>query len=123
MSFDINEAVFDSEGTYLEEKAVPYEQALMEQFAASRSVTHDYPERNRAGLGPRSDPLWHHLLWRDSRDDDPQRSRRSGLWPLPAQSHHPEWGRGRDSPRITRLLALSPPACTSCRKPGRCWHA
>jgi hypothetical protein len=35
MSFDINEAVFDSEGTYLEEKAVRYEQALMEQFAAS----------------------------------------------------------------------------------------
>lgn len=35
MSFDINEAVFDSEGTYLEEKAVRYEEALMEQFAAS----------------------------------------------------------------------------------------
>lgn len=35
MSFDINEAVFDSRGTYLEEKAVHYEQALMEQFAAS----------------------------------------------------------------------------------------
>lgn len=35
MSFDINEAVFDSEGTYLEEQAVRYEQALMEQFAAS----------------------------------------------------------------------------------------
>ena len=35
MSFDINEAVFDSKGTYLEEKAVHYEQALMEQFAAS----------------------------------------------------------------------------------------
>jgi hypothetical protein len=35
MSFDINEAVFDEQGTYLEEKAVPYEQALMDQFAAS----------------------------------------------------------------------------------------
>jgi hypothetical protein len=35
MSFDINETVFDAEGTYLEEKAVRYEQALMEQFAAS----------------------------------------------------------------------------------------
>lgn len=35
MSFDINEAVFDSGGTYLEEKAVRYEHALMEQFAAS----------------------------------------------------------------------------------------
>src|SRR5712692_8090095 len=35
MSFDINEAVFDERGTYLEEKAVRYEHALMEQFAAS----------------------------------------------------------------------------------------
>jgi hypothetical protein len=35
MSFNINEAVFDSKGTYLEEKAVRYEEALMDQFAAS----------------------------------------------------------------------------------------
>jgi hypothetical protein len=35
MSFDINEAVFDSKGTYLEEKALRYEHDLMEQFAAS----------------------------------------------------------------------------------------
>jgi hypothetical protein len=35
MSFDIHEAVFDEQGTYLEEKAVRYEQALMGQFAAS----------------------------------------------------------------------------------------
>jgi len=35
MSFDLNEAVFDEQGTYLEEKAVRYEQALMDQFAAS----------------------------------------------------------------------------------------
>jgi hypothetical protein len=35
MSFDINEAVFDSKGTYLEEKAVRYEEALMDQFATS----------------------------------------------------------------------------------------
>ena len=35
MSFDINEAVFDEQGTYLEEKAVRYEEALMEQFVAS----------------------------------------------------------------------------------------
>ncbi len=35
MSFDINEAVFDEQGRYLEEKAVRYEQALMDQFAAS----------------------------------------------------------------------------------------
>jgi hypothetical protein len=35
MSFDINEAVFDEQGSYLEEKAVRYEEALMEQFAAS----------------------------------------------------------------------------------------
>jgi hypothetical protein len=35
MSFDINEAVFDSKGTYLEEKAVRYEEVLMDQFAAS----------------------------------------------------------------------------------------
>ena len=35
MSFDINEAVFDSKGTYLEEQAVRYEEDLMDQFAAS----------------------------------------------------------------------------------------
>jgi hypothetical protein len=35
MSFDINEAVFDEQGTYLEEPALHYEQALMDQFAAS----------------------------------------------------------------------------------------
>ncbi len=35
MSFDINEAVFDEQGRYLEEKASCYEQALMDQFAAS----------------------------------------------------------------------------------------
>ena len=35
MSFAINEAVFDAQGHYLEEKAVRYEEALMEQFAAS----------------------------------------------------------------------------------------
>lgn len=35
MSFDINERVFDAQGTYLEEKAVCYEHDLMEQFAAS----------------------------------------------------------------------------------------
>ena len=35
MSFDINKAVFDSKGSYLEEQASRYEEALMEQFAAS----------------------------------------------------------------------------------------
>ncbi len=35
VSFDINEAVFDEQGRYLEEKALRYEEALMDQFAAS----------------------------------------------------------------------------------------
>ena len=35
MPFDINEAVFDSKGMYLEEKALRYEHDLMEQFATS----------------------------------------------------------------------------------------
>jgi hypothetical protein len=35
MSFDINQAVFDEQGTYLEEPALRYEEVLMEQFAAS----------------------------------------------------------------------------------------
>ena len=35
MSFDLNEAVFDEQGSYQEEKAVHYEHALMDQFAAS----------------------------------------------------------------------------------------
>jgi hypothetical protein len=35
MSFDINQAVFDEQGTYLEEPALRYEEVLMGQFAAS----------------------------------------------------------------------------------------
>jgi hypothetical protein len=35
MSFDINKAAFDEQGSYLEEQASRYEEALMEQFAAS----------------------------------------------------------------------------------------
>jgi hypothetical protein len=35
MSFDINEAMFDEQGMYLEEPALRYEHALMDQFAAS----------------------------------------------------------------------------------------
>jgi len=35
MSFDIHEAVFDERGTYMEEPALRYEHALMEQFSAS----------------------------------------------------------------------------------------
>jgi len=50
MSFDLNEAVFDEQGMYLEEKAVRSEEALMDQFAASRSVTSDQREGNRTGL-------------------------------------------------------------------------
>jgi hypothetical protein len=52
MSFDIHEAVFDSKGTYLEEKAVRYEQALMEQFAASpegQAITQTGTEMGWAG--------------------------------------------------------------------------
>lgn len=53
MSFDINEAVFDSKGTYLEEKAVRYEHALMEQFAASpegQAITQTGTELGWAGV-------------------------------------------------------------------------
>jgi len=35
MPFDMNEAIFDEQGGYLEEKASRYEEALMDQFAAS----------------------------------------------------------------------------------------
>jgi hypothetical protein len=52
MSFDINEAVFDERGTYLEEKAVRYEHALMEQFAASpegQAITQTGTELGWAG--------------------------------------------------------------------------
>jgi hypothetical protein len=70
MSFDINEAVFDEQGTYLEEPALRYEHALMEQFAASRRLTSDYPDGNRTGLGRSNGPLCHQLPWRDSTDHD-----------------------------------------------------
>jgi hypothetical protein len=52
MSFDINEAVFDEQGMYLEEKAVRYEHALMEQFAASpegQAITQTGTELGWAG--------------------------------------------------------------------------
>jgi hypothetical protein len=52
MSFDFNESVFDEQGTYLEEKAVRYEHALMEQFAASpegQAITQTGTELGWAG--------------------------------------------------------------------------
>jgi hypothetical protein len=52
MSFDIHEAVFDEQGTYLEEKAVRYEHALMEQFTASpegQAITQTGTELGWAG--------------------------------------------------------------------------
>ena len=79
MSFEIHEAVFDSQGHYLEEKAVRYEEALMEQFAASRSVTSDQSAGNRIGLGTGDAPLCHHLPRRDPTNDDPGRSGGSPL--------------------------------------------
>jgi hypothetical protein len=70
--------------------------------------TSDYPDGNRTGLGRSDAPLCHHPPWRDPTDDDHQRSRRSRLWSLPAQSHHGEGRRSRDHRRITGILALSP---------------
>src|SRR6266487_3734030 len=52
MSFDINEAVFDEQGAYLEEPALRYEQALMEQFSASpegQAITQTGTELGWAG--------------------------------------------------------------------------
>jgi hypothetical protein len=79
MAFDINEAVFDSKGRYQEEKAVRYEEALMGQFATSRSVTSDQKEGNRTRLGSGDDPLCDQLPWRDSTNDDHGRSGGSRL--------------------------------------------
>jgi hypothetical protein len=78
MSFDLNEAVFDEQGSYLEEKAVRYEHALMDQFAASPEGQ-AIKERNRTGLGRSNDPLCHRLPWCDTADDDLQRPRRSRI--------------------------------------------
>ncbi len=53
MPFDIHEAVFDRQGTYLEEKAVRYEHALIEQFAASpegQAITQSGIELGWAGV-------------------------------------------------------------------------
>ncbi len=79
MSFDLNELVFDEQGAYLEEPALRYEHALMEQFAASRRLTSDQRDGNRTGLGRSDDPLCHQLLWRDPPNDDCQRSGGSHL--------------------------------------------
>jgi len=52
MSFDLNEPVFDEQGTYLEEPAVRYEHALMEQFSASpegQAITQTGTELGWAG--------------------------------------------------------------------------
>ena len=52
MSFDIYEAVFDEQGSYLEEKASRYEEALMDQFAASpegQAITQTGTELGWAG--------------------------------------------------------------------------
>lgn len=53
MSFDINEAVFDEQGTYLQEKAVRYEEVLMDRFAASpegQAITERGTELGWAGV-------------------------------------------------------------------------
>src|SRR5260370_28728069 len=52
MSFNINESVFDEQGTYLDKKAVRYEHALMDQFAASpegQAITRTGTELGWAG--------------------------------------------------------------------------
>ena len=52
MSFDLNEPVFDEQGTYLEEPALRYEHALMEQFTASpegQAITQTGTELGWAG--------------------------------------------------------------------------
>ncbi len=46
MSCEVNKAVFDEQGNYLEVQASRYDEASMEQFAASRSVTSDQRERH-----------------------------------------------------------------------------
>lgn len=53
MVFDIHAAVFDEDGTYLEEPARRYEAALMDQFAASpegRALTERGTELGWAGV-------------------------------------------------------------------------
>ncbi len=53
MSFDINEPIFDGQGKYLEEPALRYEYALMEQFTASpegQAITQTGTELGWAGV-------------------------------------------------------------------------
>ena len=53
MAFDIHAAVFDEDGTYLEEPATRYEADLMDQFAASpegRALTEQGTELGWAGV-------------------------------------------------------------------------
>ncbi len=53
MLFDINEPVFDEQGTYLEEPALRYEHALMEQFTTSpegQAITQTGTELGWAGV-------------------------------------------------------------------------
>jgi hypothetical protein len=53
MAFDIHAAVFDEDGTYLEEPATCYETDLMDQFAASpegRALTEQGTELGWAGV-------------------------------------------------------------------------
>ena len=83
MSFDLNEAVFDSEGSYLEEKAVRYEHTLMDQFAAS--------------------PEGQAIKERGT-------EKKSYLASSRGIRHHGERRRSGDHPRITCILAVSP-AC------------
>ena len=100
MSFDINEPVFDEQGTYLEEPALRYEHALMEQFTASpegQAITQMGSELGWAGA------MIHYAIAYPGATPATMRSR---LWPLPAQSHHPQGRRSGDYPRITGILAL-----------------
>ena len=122
MAFNINEVVFDSKGMYLEEKAVHYEEALMDQFVASpegQAITERGTELGwaramihyaitYAGVTP---PL---MTTADLEEI---------LYDLFPRKVITERGMGRRSSKNSRHFGDFCSVSTSCRKPGRCWHA
>jgi hypothetical protein len=123
MSFDINQPVFDSTGTYLEEQAVRYEQALMDQFAASpegQAITQrgTEPDWTRAMI---HGAITYAGVTTATMTASDLEEVVSTLFP-----RHPSSPREETGQRLFKNYAPSGTffsVCTSCRKPSRCWHA
>jgi hypothetical protein len=117
MSFDLNQAVFDEQGTYLEEQAVRYEEVLMDQFAASpegQAIKERGTELGWAGA------MIHYAI--SYLGVTPPLMTPSDLEEVVFDLFPRKVITERGDKNYGHFGTFSS-APISCRKPGRCWHA